>query len=142
MESLSQWFVKMSKNGEVVVYGIFKYWGLNRFIIDPSTVIIYEDGFSFEEEKKNRVYKCDIKDFDGKHCITSSEERIRGKELKPSVAYFIYDLISAIQSQKLPILQKSFSLEELKEKYAEYLGEYKDLHFNEWVAGISFFGYR
>lgn len=59
-----------------------------------------------------------------------------------SMVVFIYDLISAIQSQKFPFLKRPFSLDNLKKKYGEHLGEYKNLDFSKWVAEISVFGHR
>ena len=148
MASLSEWYVKMAESGDVVVYGVDNYRGSRRFIIDPSTVTIREDGFSFQAVRENREYECRVCDLSTRHYTTPIELfESCGKvvnKLNPSVMYFLYELVAGVQTQKNPVLVKktAFSLENLKEKYSEYLGEYKDLDFTYWGENISIYGKR
>lgn len=148
MASLSQWYMKIAESGDVVVYGIDSYRGSRKFVIDPSTVTICEDGFWFEAVREKREYECSIHRLYTKQYTTPIELfKSCGKvvnELKPSIMYFLYELVAGVQTQKNPALVKkpAFSLEDLKEKYSEYLGEYKNLDFTYWVDNISIYGIR
>lgn len=146
MARLSQWYMKIAESGDVVVYGIDSYRGSRKFIIDPSTVTICEDGFLFEAVREKREYECKVCDLSMKQYATPIEffagcGKVINK-FKPSIMYFLYELVAGIQTQKNLVLVKktAFSLENLKEKYSEYLGEYKDLDFTYWVDNISIYG--
>lgn len=147
MVRLSDWYMKIAESGEVVVYGVDNYGGSRRFVMDSSIIVeIGEDGFSFQTIKEKREYECKVSDLYTRKYTTPIEMfESCGKivnQLKPSMMYFLYELVSGVQTQKKPVLvqKPAFSLEALKEKYNECLGEYKNLDFTYWMENISIYG--